>query len=142
MESITTDFIIIDDDNINNMICEKVIQMTCPKANVRSFLDPIEGLDLILSRYLSAEHKLLTLFLDINMPLMNGWEVLDNINEFSEYAGKRLKIYILSSSISDEDKERAYNHPLITDFICKPLTQKVLREILLPELVALHTITD
>lgn len=128
-----TDFMIIDDDPINNMICTKVIKMMRPDAKVYSFQDPKEALCLLISDYLNCEGKLLTLFLDISMPLMNGWEVLDKINEFSDEAKSRLSIYILSSSISHVDKERYFMESLIKDFIGKPLTQKILHEIVVAE---------
>ncbi len=135
MNKDTADFMIIDDDPINNLICAKVIEMTCPGATVYSFTDPREALSLLISDYVNREGKLLTVFLDISMPQMNGWEVLDRINEFSDQIKSRMTIYILSSSIYHDDKERSLREPLIVDFISKPLTQNVFREIIAEQML-------
>jgi CheY-like chemotaxis protein len=92
MYKYTADFMIIDDDPINNMICTKVIEMTCPGTTVYSFTDPREALSLLISDYLERGSKLLTVFLDINMPLMSGWELLDRINEYSDHLKLQMKI--------------------------------------------------
>ena len=59
------------------------------------------------------------IFLDINMPIMNGWDFLDILNK---KGWDRLpKIYMLTSSISPEDIQKSEAHPMVDNYITKPL---------------------
>jgi len=69
------------------------------------------------------------IFLDINMPLMNGWEFLDELVKFSESSLRDCKVFILSSSIDQNDIEHSKNYKLVYDFISKPLTVERLKSI-------------
>jgi len=76
---------------------------------------------------LKADEKIL-LFLDINMPVMNGWDFLKNYLEiFNE---RNDKIVILSSSIDFQDKEKAKLFSCVQGFIEKPLTPEKIKNII------------
>ncbi len=61
-------------------------------------------------------------FLDLNMPEMNGWEFLDCfLQDFKEVIPE-LKIIVLSSTVDPEDQKRARKHPLVMEFVTKPLS--------------------
>src|ERR1035437_2246217 len=92
------DFIVIDDDHINNMICHRIIELTIPGAVIQIFSDPGKGLEYIQSAYSGSDAKDAILFLDINMPYLNGWEVLDRFNLFPDLVKENVKIFMLSSS--------------------------------------------
>jgi CheY-like chemotaxis protein len=123
------DFIVIDDDPLNNMICQNIINITIPHADVKTFTLPEKGLEHILHTYTGVETKDLVLFLDINMPVLTGWDVLDQINDFPAAVRDRLKIFMLSSSISSSDKERANNDPRVSGYIVKALSLAKMRAI-------------
>lgn len=92
MENIKTpDFIIIDDDSINNHICEKYLNLAFPGTEVVSFTSPQAGLDFIFNHYSAQPQKTTILFLDINMPVLNGWDVLDRIRNFPDAVKKRVQ---------------------------------------------------
>lgn len=74
------------------------------------------------------ERESLLIFLDINMPVMDGWEVLDQINEL--YAHKNIFVVMLTSSIYPEDKDKAFSYPQVISFNDKFLERKDYREIL------------
>jgi len=118
----TPDFIIIDDDPINNMICRKYIGIIFPSADVKTFTDPLSGLRYIQSKYEDTATNKVCLFLDINMPVLNGWEVLDKFVELPGIVRDWFTIYMLSSSIAIKDKEMAADHPHVEGYIEKPLT--------------------
>lgn len=67
------------------------------------------------------------LFLDINMPTMTGWEVLEHLS--SQSLPEFLQIFMLSSSISAEDKKHAEDEPLVMGYIEKPLNETKLKEL-------------
>lgn len=106
---------IIDDDPINNLICEKVIQRRQFAQEVISFLSAVEALNWLKAQ--PSENWPELIFLDINLPYMDGWEFLAHLPE-----EQRAHIYILSSSVSEDDQSKARTHPLISGFLIKPLT--------------------
>ena len=116
------DFIIIDDDPISNMICSKSIEKLFHTANNKTFTNPLSGLDCIFLKYKDADTYEAFLFLDINMPVLNGWGVLDKFNDFPDAIKKHFNIYILSSSVENKDKQLALENPLVSGYIKKPLT--------------------
>jgi CheY-like chemotaxis protein len=66
------------------------------------------------------------IFLDLNMPVMNGWEFLDSFmsKEYSEYHDT--KIVILSSTIDPEDLKKSKKYPMVLDFLPKPISKEML----------------
>jgi len=128
MENRTTSrFIIIDDDPINNHICRKYIEIIFPGAEIADFTNPQSGIEYILTAYSAPTRHDTVLLLDINMPVLSGWEVLDIFAHFPETIKDQFNIYILSSSIDSEDKRKADSSPLISGFIEKPLSTSQLQ---------------
>ncbi len=115
-------FIVIDDDRTNNIICRKIILSVAPEAAIETFFDPNAGLVHIQSAYGSHEANNVILLLDINMPTLFGWEVLEEFRKFSEIVRNHFKIFMLSSSVDPNDRERADNSPLVSGYVEKPLT--------------------
>jgi len=121
------DFIVVDDDEVNNMICEKVITRTIPGAVVISFTKPEAGLAFILSTFCDPDAGKATLLLDINMPTMTGWEFMNRFEKAGPVVKEKIFIYILSSSVNPVDKDRAANNNDVTGYIEKPLTPEFIK---------------
>ncbi|PXX26015.1 response regulator [Arenibacter sp. ARW7G5Y1] len=86
-----------------------------------------EALDLIIPLIESEQGLPEVILLDLNMPIMDGWEFLE---EFGKLSGKKdVKIYILSSSVDSRDMERASKYNAVNGFIAKPLTDVKIREL-------------
>lgn len=124
-------FIVIDDDPLNNTICRLTIKKAVGVMDVKTFTDPIEGL-----RYVSEEYpgsveasRPTFLFLDINMPVMNGWEFLEKYELLSSEIRNSIKLYILSSSVDDRDIERANSNGNIVSYLAKPITKEIILEL-------------
>lgn len=115
-------FIVIDDDYVNNIICEKIINNVFPEADVQTFTDPETALVYIKAMYSGAADRKAILFLDINMPTLTGWEFLEAFERFDTRLKERLKIYMLSSSVDQRDKDRAAKNKNICGYFEKPLT--------------------
>ena len=128
-------FILIDDDPMNNLICKLTIEMTLGQTDVKAFINPESGLEYIQSYFSDANNDTSALvLLDINMPIMSGWEFLEMFDNLSFEIKDRVKICILSSSIDERDKERSYANKNVLDFLVKPLTDKDIQRITTMEL--------
>jgi two-component SAPR family response regulator len=126
--NVSTQFIIIDDDEFNNRICTVTIEKIAQGADVKTFLDPVEGFDYLVSEYSrKGSEATAILFLDINMPVMNGWEFLERFDKLEETVKKRIKINILSSSVDKRDIQKAKADKNVIHYLVKPLTRETIR---------------
>src|SRR5688572_26399364 len=93
-------FVIIDDDPINNLITKAVLKSSYANAEIFAFTDPEIGLAHIENNVAALDMDTsVVLLLDINMPTMTGWEVLDCFDTMDEAVISRLKVFMLSSSV-------------------------------------------
>ncbi|QJD94395.1 response regulator [Mucilaginibacter robiniae] len=114
---------IIDDDMLFVFLTKKMIQTIGFTADITEFQDGLEGLE-HLKKISSQKEQLPDLiFLDLNMPVMDGWEFVEEFKTIQPDLAKKVKLYIFSSSISPYDIERAKELSVVDDFIIKPLTQ-------------------
>jgi CheY-like chemotaxis protein len=116
-----TQILIIDDDEINNFIAGKLIRKVQENTVVNNCLNGLEGINYIKSKIDTDDFPDI-IFLDINMPVMNGWEFLDLYSELISEIKKEVTINMLSSSVYNEDIEKAKIYPAVSRFISKPLT--------------------
>jgi len=117
-------FILIDDDPMNNLISKLTIEMTLGECDIKAFVNPELGFEYVQSEFSKLADTSALLLLDINMPIMSGWEFLELFDNLSYSIKERVRICILSSSIDDRDKERSYANKNVVDFLVKPLTDK------------------
>jgi CheY-like chemotaxis protein len=125
------DYVVIDDDRINNILCENVIRKVDAIGSIKTFTDPNVGLRYIHEHYGGGEGNEVLLLLDIAMPTLLGWEVLDEFRSFSDVIKNHFKIFMVTSSIDPNDKRRAGRNPLLWGYIEKPLTFAQVQNILL-----------
>ena len=118
---------VIDDDSVNNKICNRIIENTIAGASVKTFTDPVKGLEHIKANYENTSVAKAILFLDINMPSMTGWDVLAAFERFASTIKDRVKIFMLSSSIDPADIERARINPLVAGYVTKSLSKDKLQ---------------
>ncbi len=114
--------LIIDDDEINNFIAVKLIDKIEPKADINTCLNGVEGINFILERLDKQDQIPDIIFLDINMPVMNGWEFLDEYEKIKDQINKQVVINMLSSSVYNDDISKAETYTTVDKFLSKPLT--------------------
>jgi CheY-like chemotaxis protein len=121
--------LIIDDDEINNFIAAKLIDKIPPKAKVSTCLNGQEGIDFIKSFINNEEGIPDVVFLDINMPIMNGWEFLEEFETIKDQFKKKIVINMLSSSVYNDDISKSQTFSTVNRFISKPLTIEKIQEV-------------
>lgn len=122
------DFIIIDDDNLNNKICRKIIETTYPTVDIWDYTDPVHGFKEVAEKYSSTENnKSAILLLDIRMPVMDAWDFLEQFQTLNDHLKEHVKICILSSSINKDDMARANANKYVEYYLIKPLTIESIR---------------
>ncbi len=117
----------VDDDPITLMLCKKVITKASFSDAIITAKNGEEALQYFNSIINKEGNKLPNLiFLDLNMPVMDGWEFLDNFstNKYSEV--NKTKIVVLSSTIDPEDLQKSKKYPMVIDFLSKPITTNML----------------
>ena len=129
-QQILPEFIVIDDDKTNNLICRKIISIALKTANIATFTDPELALAHILSAYSATDAENAIVFLDINMPVLNGWDVLNKLQGYPISVTNKLTIYMLSSSLAQDDIQKAKSCPLVSDYITKPISKLMLADVL------------
>lgn len=116
-------FIIVDNDPVNNMLCDLAIKDAAVDADILAFTNPLKAFEYI-SAYNESNISMNILLLDINMPIWSGWDFADHFEKLDEKIKKRFKIYMLSSSIDNNDKLRAVENKNVVGYIEKPLTEE------------------
>jgi CheY-like chemotaxis protein len=122
-------FIIVDNDPVNNLLCSLAIKDAATNADILDFTDPLKAFEYI-SAYNQSNNSMNILLLDINMPIWSGWDFTDHFDKLDEKIKKNFKIYILSSSIDNDDKLRAVENKNVVAYIEKPLTEEKVSSLL------------
>lgn len=123
-----TNFIVIDDSKLDCFIAEKIIQTSGKSKAVKVFLQASEALEYI--KALSpAEVEHTIMFVDIQMPMMNGFEFVEAFNTLPDNVKSDYSIYMLSSSINENDIAKVRSMPIVKQFINKPLTIDAVKQI-------------
>lgn len=124
-------FIIIDDDPANNMLCKFLLKRILPNVEVITFTLPEKALAFILNE-IENEIRIETfILLDLNMPILSGWDFLAELKKYQDFLSESFHISILSSSIDLRDRERAMAHVLVESYFEKPLKAEQVEEILI-----------
>jgi CheY-like chemotaxis protein len=122
------DCILLVDDNSHDNIFHQII---IKKMNITNRIDIVlNGLEALA--YLKRENQVPPelIFLDINMPKMNGWEFLEQYKHLDAKQKSRVVIMILTTSANPDDIQKAKEIKEVTGFETKPLTEEMLRGIL------------
>jgi len=120
---------IIDDDKLFVFLTRKTITSTHLETEIHEFNDGQHALDHFINILGDTDLLPDIILLDLSMPVMDGWEFLEEYKKLLPNISKDIKLYICSSSISPHDIERAKNISAVTDFIIKPLTKEKFAEI-------------
>lgn len=120
---------LVDDNDIDNFISKRIIEITKFAARVEVTSSGQDALEYLRANQFNLENIPTIIFLDINMPVVDGFIFLYEFDKFSEQLKNKCKIIILSSSDNKRDIAKIVNDNYVTKFITKPLTEIALDEI-------------
>lgn len=109
---------IIDDDPIVQFTLRKQIEHLPVPCEIHAFLDGEQAFQFFLKKPKSLPDLI---FLDINMPILNGWGFMEKFAPLYPSLQKKILLYVLSSSDFEDDIEKSKNYPIISDYLIKPL---------------------
>lgn len=123
--------LVIDDDPIHNTVFKKLAEWSDFAEEVVSFISAVDCLDYLKTLKKSEQTPPAIIFLDIKMPIVNGWEFLERLEKMNQqHYFSRVAVYMLTSSSEQSDINKAKRYEMVTDYIVKPITTEKLWEIL------------
>jgi CheY-like chemotaxis protein len=120
--------LLIDDDPTSVFLTERLFQRAGVVEPLITFLSPVEAVAFLKNQVLTGAPPQVIL-LDLNMPLMSGWDVLDALKPLEAALIGKCAVYILTSSLAPSDRTRSTTYPLVTGLLHKPLDQNGIRAI-------------
>lgn len=115
---------IIDDDSLFKFLTKRGIQETQLVDNIEVFSNGLEALNFVNTILKDSDKLPDIILLDIDMPVMDGWDFLEEYIKLLPEINKKINIYIISSSNDPADIIRSKNYPIVKDFIIKPVTKQ------------------
>lgn len=121
---------LIDDDDIFVFLTKKAIESTKLVEFIKVFGNGLDGINFIKENCDDVDSLPEVILLDLSMPIMDGWQFLDQFTKLIPKIEKKITIYICSSSISPSDILLAKKNNAVSDYIIKPVTKEKLTELI------------
>jgi len=121
---------LVDDDNNDNFFHEREIRKTNESTIIIIKNNGLEALEYLKSQKYNNDTHPDLIFLDINMPKMNGWDFLNEYNNLDKKLQSQAIIIMLSTSKNPEDISISKTWSFVSDYIKKPLTKDIMIDII------------
>ena len=124
---------LVDDDSVSNMIHAEFFHEHFPRIQIKTFEKADIALHELKQIIKSKENKLIPdlILLDINMPVMNGWDFLEDFHDNMIFMTEQIGVVMLTSSIATDDYRKSLQFPAVIAYLTKPLDLSKLEGIIL-----------
>ncbi len=120
---------LVDDNDTDNFINKKIIEITKFSSDIVVKNSGKSALDYLVEHQNDENSLPDLIFLDINMPIVDGFIFLYEFEQLSDLLKSKCKIAILSSSNNKQDIKRIIDNPFVISFITKPLSENSLKDL-------------
>ncbi|HTK20254.1 MAG TPA: response regulator [Mucilaginibacter sp.] len=121
--------VLIDDEPVFHKIVQMTIKNTELSKETTYSFDGEVILDYLEEKKLESQYLPDYIFVDLYMPMFDGWDFLNRFQKLYKSLQKNIKVYIVSSSINPADIDRSKLYPFVTTFISKPIMKDVFDDI-------------
>lgn len=121
-------FLSIDDDEIFNFLNQRILELSGTLGKLQSFTSARKALDFLNENTAHPDQWPEIILLDIRMPGMDGFEFLDQFQQLPAALMKKVKVFMLTSSIDERDRSRATTYPCVLGYYSKPLSEAVFKK--------------
>lgn len=115
---------LVDDDYIFRTVSTVLLERELQAVEISEYENGLEVFNRLIEIQDTPELLPDIMFLDINMPVMNGWELLEELKASLVEIQEKIQIHILTSSIAPEDLNLSRTYDFIDGYITKPLTKE------------------
>ena len=124
---------LVDDNDIDNFVNRKTLEHVHFAEHIIAFISPASALEFIASTKTdnteAMAHLPQIIFLDLNMPLVTGFEFVTEFEKINTAITKNIRIVMLTSSLNHSDRDQSLATKSVSHFISKPLERKHLAEL-------------
>jgi len=122
---------LIDDDNIYQYTARVILESTGLAKHIQSFYNGSDAISYFTDPENFVSETLPdVIFLDINMPVMDGWEFLEEYGKFYGNLPKPITIYMVSSSVNSSDMQKSRSYKAVSDYLVKPVSRSKYQELM------------
>jgi response regulator RpfG family c-di-GMP phosphodiesterase len=120
--------VIIDDSDIDIMVLKHTMKIIKSTAEVISFNFPLRAMEYLIEADMNENQSRIPdlIFLDINMPNMNGFQFIEAFDKLSDKTREKTRFIITTSSNNEEDRLKAKDYSHVLDYIEKPVIEEKL----------------
>ncbi len=120
---------LIDDDEVYQFIFRRQVEISNLASQILIFPNGQKGFDYLMNTLKAPENLPEYIFLDINMPIMDGWQFLEEFSTIKNELRKPINIYLVTSSIDERDIEKANQFSDVKEYLIKPISEEKIIEV-------------